>query len=77
MVVEEMGTKSPLQTGGWGWARPLVCEPGGAGEGKETFGIKYCHLSGAADESQEIRHVRTNNLPLQFYTPDPRTKAAL
>lgn len=25
-----------------------------AREGKETFGIKYCHLSGAADESQEI-----------------------
>lgn len=56
---------------------PLIYETGGAGEGKETFRIKYCHLSGAADESQEIRNVCTNNLPLQFYTPDPRTKAAL
>lgn len=49
----------------------------GVGEGKETFGIKYCHLSGAADESQEILNVCTDNLPLQFYTLDPRTKATL
>jgi hypothetical protein len=45
--------------------------------GKETFGIKYCHLSGAADESQETLNVSTDNLPLQFYTAEPRTKATL
>ena len=44
------------------------------GEGKETYGIKYCRLSGAADESQEIQNVRTNTLTLQFYTLDPEQK---
>lgn len=41
---------------------------------KETFGIKYCRLSGATDESQEIRNVHADNLPLQFYTQDPEQK---
>lgn len=70
-MVEEMEMKSTLQIRG---GSPVIYETGGMGEGKETFGIKYCHLSGAADESQEIRNVRTNNLPLQFYTPDPEQK---
>lgn len=38
--------------------------PMGRGPGKGRKGIKYCHLSGAADESQETGNVRTDNLPL-------------
>lgn len=67
ITVEETETKSTLQIRG---EAPRLRDGRGR-EGKETFGIKYCHLSGAADESQEIRRVRTDNLPLQFYTPAP------
>lgn len=65
IMVEETETKSTLQIRGE--ARLSAKREGRAG--KETFGVKYCHLSGAADESQEIHSVCPDNLPLQFSAP--------
>ena len=70
-MIEEMAAKSTVQKRG---EAPLFMKQEGEGKGRKHLGLNIVVLSGAADKSQEIQNVRTDNLPLQFYTPDPKQK---